>query len=83
MKGNSFSFTEFCQLRSRGVLQYAPWFVMVMNIAVIRLKWNRAVYFSHVVFLCYFLLDQKVAKESSRTEAVSGISRPAWYLFHF
>ncbi len=50
------------RLRSRGVLQYAPRFVMVMKIAAIRLKWNRAVYFSHVVFLCYFLLDQKVAK---------------------
>jgi hypothetical protein len=38
--------------------------------------------FEIVVFLCYFLLDQKVAKKSSRTEAVSGISPPARYLFN-
>jgi hypothetical protein len=36
-----------------------------------------------VVLSCNYLLEQKVAKKSSRAEAVSGISHPAWYLFHF
>jgi hypothetical protein len=32
----------------------------------------RILRFEMIVFLSYFLLDQKVAKKSSRTEAVSG-----------
>jgi hypothetical protein len=35
-----------------------------------------------VVLSCNYLLEQKVAKKSSCTEAVSGISPPAGYLFH-